>query len=62
MLWAEEARSAKSQGRGGLVHFEPQKDQCGWRAGKERIVSPERGEPGNGMDFNLRVMEATRRF
>lgn len=47
----------------GLVYLEPQKgSQCSWRAGKERIVSLEMEEVGSGLDFNLRVMEATRRF
>lgn len=34
--------------------FEPQKDQCGWRVGKARIVSPEVREAGSVLDSNVR--------
>lgn len=44
-------------------YFEPQKEnQCGWSAGRRRIVPLEVGDAASGLDFNLRVMEATRRF
>lgn len=52
VLQAEKAGVPSPRAGDRMVCFELQKDQCGWRAGKERIVSPVVRETGSILDCN----------